>query len=178
MLISLNPGLVPLGDSRLADLKKPISETQSPVLCSQSEYQPGRKGLPALFSRHFPQLDLSTVVAPSGGVNEHKLRGSGHRTISPSKGRVPPSNRRAPDHLEYGVSLCFLALAPHRHAFILDASKALWDANSTTVCWGCQGNIPIYCIPVLTSGMLAPPPGFSTNSLPGESFLAAEDRQE
>ena len=91
MLISLNPGLVPLGDSRLADLKKPISETQSPVLCSQSEYQPRRKGLPALFSRHFPQLDLSTVVAPSGGVNEHKLRGSGHRTISPSKGRVPPS---------------------------------------------------------------------------------------
>jgi hypothetical protein len=115
---------------------------------------------------------------PREEFGKHKLRGSGHRTISPPNEWVPPSNRRAPGHLEHGVSLCFLALAPHRHAFILEASKALWDANSTTVSWGCQGDIPIYCIPVLTSGMLAPTSGFPQTAFPGESFLAAEDRQE
>ena len=53
-------------------------------------------------------------------------------------------------------ALCFLTLAQLRHAFVLEALKALWDANSTPVCWGCQEGIPIYCISILTSGM--PPP--------------------
>ena len=50
--------------------------------------------------------------------------------------------------------LCFLALARHCHASVLESFKALWDANSTPVCWGCQEGIPIYCISVLASGML------------------------
>jgi hypothetical protein len=107
---------------------------------------------------------------PREEFSEHKLRGSGHRTIAPPKGRVLLSNKRAPSHLEHGVSLCFLALAPHRHAFIPEASKALWDANSTTVCWGCQGGIPIYCIPVLASGMLAPTSVFPQTAFPGNHF--------
>ena len=57
-------------------------------------------------------------------------------------------------------TLCFLTLAQLRHAFISEAFKALWDANSTPVCWGCQEGIPIYCISVLASGMLPPVPRF------------------
>ena len=53
--------------------------------------------------------------------------------------------------------LCFLALTRHRHASVPESFEALWDANSTPVCWGCQEGIPIYCISVLASGMLPPP---------------------
>ena len=111
---------------------------------------------------------------PREEFSEHKLRGSGHRTISPPNERVLPPNRRAPGHLEHGFSLCFIAFAPHRHAFIPEASKALRDANSTTVCWGCQEDIPIYCIPVLTSGMLAPTSVFPQTAFPGSHYWLLE----
>jgi len=62
------------------------------------------------------------------------------------------------------ATICFLTLAKLCHAFIRRTFKALWDANSTPVCWGCQEGIPIYCISVLASGMLPPRPGFSTRS--------------
>jgi len=58
--------------------------------------------------------------------------------------------------------LCFLALARRCDASVSESFKALWDANSTPVCWGCQEGIPIYCISVLASGMLPPSSSFST----------------
>ena len=58
--------------------------------------------------------------------------------------------------------LCVLTLARHRDASVLESFKALWDANTTPVCWGCQEGIPIYCISVLASGMLPPSSPFST----------------
>ena len=38
---------------------------------------------------------------------------------------------------------------------LLEAFKALWDANSTPVCWGCQEGIPIYSGPVTAPPTLA-----------------------
>jgi hypothetical protein len=40
---------------------------------------------------------------------------------------------------------------------------ALWDANSTAVCWACQEGSPIYCISVLTLGMPVWSRSFSTS---------------
>jgi len=151
--------------------RKATSETQFLSLQfpvpSLGYLRPQRKGQLVLFLRHFPQLDLSTVVAPSGGVQRTQSTRERPPHISPPKGRVSPSNRLVAGHLERVATLCFLALAPHRHACIPEASEALWDANSTTVCWGCQGGIPIYCIPVLTSGMLAPTLAFPQTPIPG-----------
>src|SRR6185312_11536813 len=62
------------------------------------------------------------------------------------------------------ATICFLTLAKLCHAFIRRTFKALWDANSTPVCWGCQEGIPIYCISVLASGMPPPSPVFSTGT--------------
>ncbi len=56
--------------------------------------------MPALFSRHFPQPDLSTVVAPSGGVQPTAItqqRGSGHRTSKPAQERVHLLFGRSPE---------------------------------------------------------------------------------
>ena len=115
-------------------------------------------------SRHFPQLDLSTVVAPSGGVQQTALqeRGSGHRTSKPAQERGPlfiwQDGARSPQPERR--SFVFLHLPGIRHAFVSEALKPLWDANSTPVCWGCQEGIPIYCISVLASGMLPSLPAF------------------
>jgi hypothetical protein len=123
--------------------------------------------LPALYSRHFPQPDLSTVVAPSGGVQR--------TAITATRERPPhqqPAQERGPSFLIWQErpkspqprpTLCFLAIAQPRHVSISKTFKALWDANSTPVCWGCQEGIPIYCISVLASGMPPPRPGFSTS---------------
>jgi hypothetical protein len=59
-------------------------------------------------------------------------------------------------------SFVFLLLPGIATPSFSEASKALWDANSTPVCWGCQEGIPIYCISVLASRMLVLAAGFST----------------
>jgi hypothetical protein len=51
--------------------------------------------LPVLDSRHFPQLDLSTVVAPSGGVPRTALKNEGAATALCN----PAQNGTAPSHL-------------------------------------------------------------------------------
>ena len=60
----------------------------------------GRKGLRALYSRHSPQPVLSTVVAPSGGVQRttYRERGSGQRTTNPPKTGEQPANLARPTH--------------------------------------------------------------------------------
>jgi len=52
---------------------------------------------------------------------------------------------------------------------------ALWDANSTAVCWACQEGSPIYCISVLTLGMPVWSRSFSTSESLGftPAFQAA-----
>ena len=67
--------------------------------------------MPALFSRHFPQPDLSTVVAPSGGVQPLLLRGNGHRTSKPAQERVTSSIwQAARSHLNLDRPFVFLLL--------------------------------------------------------------------
>ena len=45
--------------------------------------------MPALFSRHFPQPDLSTVVAPSGGVQQTAITQNEGTATAPTN---PPKN--------------------------------------------------------------------------------------
>jgi hypothetical protein len=133
--------------------------------------------LRALFSRHFPQPVLSTVVAPSGGVQQTATQNEGTATALQTRPRREPlflncqgSARVTPTEAPI---LCFLALVPDRHAFVSGAFKALWDANSTPVCWGCQEGIPIYCISVLASGMLPPLSPFCTRRFSSSKIQVA-----
>ncbi len=115
----------------------------------------------------FHSLTCQLSSLPREEFSEHKLRGSGHRTISPPNERVrhQTGERRVTSNT---ASPCvFLHLPRIATPSFRRRPKALWDANSTTVCWGCQGDIPIYCIPVLTSGMLAPTSGFPQTAFPG-----------
>jgi hypothetical protein len=79
--------------------------------------------LRALHSRHFPQPVVSTVVAPSGGVQRttYRERGNGHRTTNPPK---IWQDRRIVTSTEAPI-LCFLAVARHRHASVSGVVQSL-----------------------------------------------------
>src|SRR6476469_1135098 len=80
------------------------------------------KGLPALFSRHSPQPDLSTFVAPSGGGQPLQLRSNEGTATAPAN---PPKNglhlllAGRPKSPQPRPDLCFLTLAQLCRAFIL-----------------------------------------------------------
>lgn len=70
----------------------------------------------ALISRHFPQPDLSTVVAPSGGVQQtaNRERGNGHRTANPPKNgeKLIKPARPVPGHLNLSPDPLFSYACP------------------------------------------------------------------
>src|SRR5580693_3237548 len=82
-------------------------------------------------------------------------------------------NETEPDHLNLSTDPLFSAACS---ASSMPAIKALWDANSTPVCWGCQEGIPIYCISVLASGMLPPRPAFPQGGVSAENQVAHSSR--
>ena len=69
--------------------------------------------------------------------------GNGHRTANPSP------NWRTEPHWRGGAG--FTSTVASAPVFTLtappfpEAFTALWDANSTPVCWGCQDTSPTYC---------------------------------
>lgn len=85
--------------------------------------------MPALFTRHFPQPDLSTVVAPSGGVQQTAVtqqRGNGHRTSKPAQERVTSSFKGADQVTSTSAPpLCFLFLPSLATPSFSEAFKAL-----------------------------------------------------
>ena len=87
--------------------------------------------MPALLSRHFPLPELSTVVAPSGGVQRSALtreRGSGHRTTKPTHNEwVTPPRGRSHSHLNCG---------PFRFLLLLSIAAPSFGGVKTTM--GCK----------------------------------------
>ena len=140
--------------------------------------RPQRKGQLVLFLRHFPQLDFSTVVAPSGGVQPPQGTRERPPHISPPKGRVSPSNRLVAGHLERVATTCFLALAPHRHACIPGGVRSTMGCKQYNRMLGLSRGYPHILYPSLNKWDAGPDPRFSTNTDSGKSFPAAEDRQE
>jgi hypothetical protein len=124
---------------------------------------------------HFHRRTAKRVV-PRGDVPQTEP-GNGHRTnLSTSLLLNPLAGR--PGHLDHGfrpwscsLPLCFASPASVSGGVF----TALWDANSTAVCWACQEGSPIYCISVLTLGMPVWSRSFSTSESLGftPAFQAA-----
>ena len=98
-------------------------------------------------------------VVPRGDVPRTEP-GNGHRTnLSTS---YPLAGR--PGHLDHGFRPCSFTFCLHHPPSVSGGIfTALWDANSTAVCWACQEGSPIYCISVLTLGMPVWSQSFSTS---------------
>jgi hypothetical protein len=93
---------------------------------------------------------------------------------------LPPTQQPLagrPGHLDHGFRPCSFLFTLYSLLFTLcfasptsvsgSVFTALWDANSTAVCWACQEGSPIYCISVLTLGMPVWRQPFSTASYLG-----------
>src|SRR4029077_9480787 len=121
MLDSFSAYVIPI--TGLSFDREATSETQYLSLQfpvpSLGYLRPQRKGQLVLFLRHFPQLDLSTVVAPSGGVQRTQSTRERPPHISPPKGRVSPieqAGRRSPRTRRHPVFSCTCHASPRLHS--------------------------------------------------------------
>ena len=148
------------------------------VLCSQSEYQPRRKGQLALFSRHFPQPDLSTVVAPSGGVQRTQTtreRPPHYQPVQRTGSTIQQGSAGSPRTRRQPVFSCTCPVSTRLHSGGVQSTMGCKQYNRML---GLSRGYPHILYPSLNKWDAGPDLRFSTNSLSGESFLAAEDRQE
>jgi hypothetical protein len=128
------------------------------------KFPASKKGVSSPLIEAFSTAEMSTFAAPPGGVQTDRTNAK-TRERSPHKQTRPnerdlhyPGLRRSTS--TSALALYFLILATPYKGSDVETLKALWDANSTPVCWGCQGGIPIYCISILTSGMPPSSPTF------------------
>ncbi len=179
MLDSFNACVVPIAGlsfTRKAMLK-PVLSLQFPVP-SLGHLQPQRKGQLALFSRHYPQPNLSTVVAPSGGVQRTQIRESGHRTTSPLKERVltiQQERARSPRTRRHPVFSCTCPASRHLHSEGVQSTMGCKQYNRML---GLSRGYTHILYPSLNKWDAARDRRFSTNTDSRKSFRAAEDRLE
>jgi hypothetical protein len=97
-----------------------------------------------------------------------------HCKPAQERGITYSPGKEAPGHPNRSTNPLFSCSCPGiATPLFSEAFKALWDANSTPVCWGCQEGIPIYCISVLASGMLPLMPLFAQGDFSSSKIQVA-----
>jgi len=114
---------------------------------------------------HFHRRTVKRVV-PRGDVPQTEP-GNGHRTNLPTltfggDGPGTSTTASAPVPL-YPLLFALYPLLASPASVSGGVFTALWDANSTAVCWACQEGSPIYCISILTLGVPVWNQPFSTS---------------
>ena len=140
--------------------------------------RPQRKGQPVLFLRHFPQLDLSTVVAPSGGVQRTQStreRPPHHQPAQRTGLTIQQAGRRSPRTRRHPVFSCTCPASPRLHS---GGVRSTMGCKQYSRMLGLSRGYPHILYPSLNKWDAGPDPRFSTNTDSGKSFPAAEDRQE